>query len=123
MEPKKSEAKILNEIRKLSVGALRLFRNNNGVAKMQDGSVVRYGMGNGTSDLIGFYRLHITSEMVGQDVAIFTAIEVKSSSGRATPEQNNFIRFVRQSGGIAGIARSPEEVKELIDTYTKIISS
>lgn len=44
----------------------------------------------------------------------FLAVEVKTKTGRASKEQLNFIEQVRRSGGIAGIARSPEEALELI---------
>jgi hypothetical protein len=59
-----TETQIQQQIRELSTGNVRLFRNNNGVAKMKDGSVVRYGLGNGTSDLIGWESVVITPDMV-----------------------------------------------------------
>lgn len=45
----------------------------------------------------------------------FFAIEVKTKKGRASKEQINYITHVNQKGGIAGIARSPEEALELLD--------
>jgi hypothetical protein len=59
--------------------------------------------------LIGWTEKEITPEMVGRKVAIFTALEVKTPTGRASKEQINFIRVVREAGGIAGIARDGEE--------------
>jgi hypothetical protein len=52
--------------------------------------------------------------MVGQRVAIFAAIEVKTPTGRPTEEQINFIGRVNKAGGIAGIARSPEDAIEIL---------
>lgn len=45
----------------------------------------------------------ITADMVGRSVAIFTAIEVKASDGKATTEQKKFIDLVKKNGGIAKI--------------------
>lgn len=92
-----------------------LFRNNQGVAKYPDGSSVKYGICNpGGSDLIGFTPVTVTQAMVGKKVAIFTAVEVKTDSGRATDHQINFINVVRKHGGRAGIARSEQEAVDLI---------
>ena len=88
----------------------RLFRNNTGAIKDANGRLVRFGLCKGSSDLIGMKSVTITPEMVGQKVAIFTAIEVKTASGKATPEQLNFVSRVKALGGIAGIARSVEDV-------------
>ena len=73
------------------------------------------GLCKGSSDLIGWTTREITPEMVGRKIAIFTAIEVKSASGRATPEQINFIRALTEAGGIAGIARDPEGAINIVN--------
>ena len=73
------------------------------------------GVPNGFSDLVGFTSKVITQEMVGQQVAVFTAIEVKSERGRLSPDQENFINQVKNAGGLAGVARSPEEAESIID--------
>ena len=44
----------------------------------------------------------------------FLAVEVKTEKGRTTPEQDRFLEAVRKSGGIAGVARSPEEALQLL---------
>lgn len=91
-----------------------MFRNNVGQAILPDGSVVRYGLAVGSSDLIGWKPVEITPDMVGQTVAIFTAIEVKTKTGRPTPAQVHFIEAVKKSGGLAGVARSEDEAIEII---------
>lgn len=86
-------------------GPARLWRNNTGALKDAQGQLVRYGLCPGSSDLIGFRTITITPDMVGQRVAVFTAVEVKDR-GRPTEQQAAFIRLVQQAGGMAGIARS-----------------
>jgi hypothetical protein len=85
----------------------RVFRNNIGTLRDQYGRFVTFGVCNpGGSDLIGWTTVN--------GIAVFTAIEVKTDSGKLTPEQVNFIDVVRQSGGIAGVARSTAEVQTIL---------
>lgn len=103
-----------------------IFRNNTGMAwqgeviRKKDYIVIKNprpihaGLCPGSSDLIGWTPLTITADMVGKTVAVFTSIEVKSQRGRTSEEQKNFIAKVRESGGIAGIARSEKEALDLI---------
>lgn len=110
------ETPILQNIR-LGVGELtnvRLFRNNTGKLQDLQGRWVEFGLCVGSSDLIGWTTVEITPEMVGKSLAVFTAIEAKTTTGKPTPEQLNFIARVREAGGIAGIARSPEGAREII---------
>lgn len=110
------ETPTLQNIR-LGVGELpnvRLFRNNTGKLQDATGRWVEFGLCVGSSDLIGWTTREITPDMVGQKVAVFTAIEVKTASGDTRPAQVNFIDRVREAGGIAGIARSPEDAREII---------
>lgn len=99
------------------VGA-RLFRNNVGVLQDKFGNYVRYGLAQGSSDLIGWTQIEITPEMVGKKVAVFTAIETKKSNFKIknTPEhQINFIEVVKKSGGIAGVACSDDDYKNILN--------
>lgn len=94
----------------LSESGVLIFRNNVGALKDKTGRIVRYGVCNpGGSDLIGATPVIITEEMVGQTLAVFTAIEVKTATGRASEAQTLFIEAVRRHGGRAGIARSPQD--------------
>lgn len=93
----------------LSKGPTRLWRNNTGCLRDQQGRPVRFGLCEGSSDLIGYTTVEVTPEMVGQRIAVFTAVEVKSPTGRATSAQAAFLDHVRQAGGRAGIARSVTE--------------
>ena len=74
-----------------------------------------FGVGSpGGSDLIGYRRVTVTPEMCGQEIAVFAAVEVKTGRGRATAEQKAFIEHIRNAGGIAGIARSVDEAKNIL---------
>ena len=108
------ELAVQNSIRlALGRGLVRLFRNNTGALKDINGRLVRFGLCQGSSDLIGWRTVTITPEMVGQDIAQFVAIEVKDR-GRATAEQVRFIEVVRDAGGLAGVARSVEDAKAIL---------
>lgn len=100
----------------LSYAGSTVFRNNCGVSVLSDGRRIRYGVGNpGGSDLIGITPVTITPDMVGRTLGVFTAIEVKKPTGsRISQDQKNFIAAIINSGGYAGVARSPEEALEII---------
>lgn len=106
------ETSILQQIRiAVSHIGVRLFRNNVGMYKDERGNYIRYGLIEGSSDLIGWSPTVITQEMVGKTVAVFTAVEVKTQSkkSKASEAQENFISAVLRAGGIAFIARSEWE--------------
>lgn len=108
------EASVLGLILRLGRGATRLFRNNTGQFRTEDGRVVRTGLCVGSSDVIGWQSIEITPDMVGRRVAVFVALEAKSDTGRPTREQLAFIAAVRAAGGIAGIVRSSEDAEKLL---------
>ena len=78
------------------------------VQRMRDGSVLiknarplHAGLCAGSSDLIGWTVVEITPDMVGRKIAVFTAVESKTATGRATAEQLHFINTVRAAGGFS----------------------
>ena len=87
------------------------FRNNVGALKDHNGNVVRYGLTNGSSDLIGYRSIVIEQKHVGRKLAVFTAIEVKTLRGKLSKGQEIFLMQVTQAGGIAFIARSEDDVE------------
>lgn len=89
-----------------SKGPTRLWRNNTGALRDANGQLIRFGLCEGSADLIGYTTVEITPEMVGQRVAVFAAVEVKSRTGRPTPQQTAFLAHIEAAGGRAGIARS-----------------
>jgi hypothetical protein len=52
--------------------------------------------------------------MVGTEIAVFAAVEVKAAKGRATEQQKAFIEHIRNAGGLAGVARSVDEAKSIL---------
>jgi hypothetical protein len=114
-----SEQHIQQHIRlACSTGPVRLFRNNTGVLRDQHGRPVSFGLCKGSADLIGWTTRTITPDMVGQQVAVFTSIEVKTASGRLTPEQRQWLAAVETAGGIAGVARSVADAEALLRNVT-----
>jgi hypothetical protein len=112
----------------LGRGATRLFRNH--VGQGWTGKFARtegpftillearrctFGLCVGSSDLVGWKTVTITPDMVGQRVALFTAIEVKRNTGGVTSEdQSKFVTAVRMAGGLAGVARNPDEARVIV---------
>ncbi len=104
---------------------VRVFRNNvgqgwvgksthnNGTVTITNARPLNAGLVVGASDLIGFTSIKITESMIGKKIAVFTAIEGKTPTGKPSPEQINFIRVVREAGGYAGVARTPQEAEEI----------
>jgi len=86
----------------LSQAGCLAWRNNTGALPDRQGRIVRYGLCNGSSDIVG----------LAPD-GIFFAVEVKTATGKPTPEQLTFIAAIRRQGGRAGVARSPEEAVSL----------
>lgn len=88
----------------------RLFRNNVGQYTDRNGNVIRYGLCVGSSDLIGWTPVTITPDMVGQTIAVFTAVEAKTLRGKPTMAQISFLSAVRRAGGRAILARSTDDL-------------
>ena len=109
-----SEQTIQQHIRlACSKGDCRLFRNNTGTLRDQHGRPVQFGLCKGSADLVGWTSRIVTPEMVGQTVAIFTSIEVKTPTGRVRPEQQQWLAAVQAAGGIAAVARSVADCERL----------
>ena len=97
----------------------RVFRNQAGKFQIKrcDCPVeytVTTGLVKGASDLIGWMPTVVTEDMVGQTVAVFVALEVKTERGRLRPEQADFLRRVQGDGGIAAVVRSDADAAEAL---------
>jgi hypothetical protein len=79
------------------------------VCKTENSTIV-YGLCNGSSDLIGWTSIEITPDMLGKKLAVFSAIEVKTETGKLSPEQKIFLENVKNAGGIAKICRKLEDL-------------
>lgn len=64
------------------------------------------GLPTGFPDLFGFVPITITPDMVGQQVAVFAAVEVKQKTGRISAKQRDMLAFLQSQGARAGVARS-----------------
>ena len=93
-----------------------MFRNN--VGKLPDprtGRWVEFGVGGkGGGDLLGWRTITVTPEMVGQRVAQFVSLEVKTATGRVRPEQENWRRVVERCGGVAAVVRSVDDALQIM---------
>ena len=113
-----SETAIQQRIR-LALGKLRhvrMFRNNCG--KLPDprtGRWIEFGVGNpGGGDLLGWRTVTVTPEMVGQRIAQFVSLEVKTPTGRVRPEQERWRQAVEKAGGVAAVVRSVEDAERAL---------
>jgi hypothetical protein len=110
-----SEQTIQQQIRlTCGTGSTRLFRNNTGTLRDQQGRPVQFGLAKGSADLIGWRTITIGPEHIGQRIAVFTSIEVKTPTGRVSPEQRQWLGAVQAAGGIAGVARSVDDALRIV---------
>ena len=95
----------------------RLFRNQVGsLPDPRTGRLVTFGLARGSADLIGWRTVTITPDMVGQQLAVFTSVEVKTPTGRIRPEQHAWLGAVHGAGGIAGVARSVPDALRITES-------
>lgn len=100
----KDETKIQNLIRiALSKKGCIVLRSNVGLFYTPDGRLIHIGE-KGQSDLHGHRP---------PDGKAFY-LETKTSNGRITKDQEQFLRAMKASGAIAGVARSPDEAVEIV---------
>jgi hypothetical protein len=105
-----SESSIQKQIRvAVSQSGATVFRNNTGQLPDRFGRLVQFGLCKGSSDLIGWKSITITPEMNGKKIAVFLALEVKTATGKATEEQERFVKAVRNAGGFSGVVRTADE--------------
>ncbi len=83
----------------LATGKVLLWRNNTGKLQDRGGRWVTYGIGVGGADLVGIYK----------PTGRFVAWEVKTPTGKLSPEQKAWHYAVTQAGGAVFVARSVDE--------------
>jgi len=93
----------------------RLFRINSGMAwageiitKTADKIVLKnprpfHGAPSGWPDLAGWTTKKITQDMVGQEIAVFTGIEIKAT-GKQSKHQKKFEEVLTDMGGVYDVA-------------------
>jgi hypothetical protein len=72
------------------------------------------GLPKGFHDLFGFVSITVTQDMVGVKLARFVSWEIKSPTGRATPEQTNFRMAVNAAGGVSEICRTTDDALHVV---------
>lgn len=97
-----NEGELMNSIRAALnvIPNVRFFRNNTGVDTQRG---IRYGLGVGSADLIGL--------VAGR----FVALEVKTPSGRVSPDQTRWLDAVACLGGVSAVVRSVDEAMSVVD--------
>lgn len=82
----------------------RVIHKENSSVTLANAAMIPVGLCVGSSDLVG----------IQSGTGRFFAIEVKTSTGRASKEQTQFINHIIKMGGIAGIARSEKEALQIL---------
>jgi hypothetical protein len=102
---------------RLTTGNLRAVAQTlrPGDVVIRNGRPLHAGLCVGSADLIGYRSEMITGEHVGQRLAVFAAVEVKGPNGRPTPEQARFLAHITEAGGRAGIARSEQDARSIME--------
>jgi hypothetical protein len=115
------ESAILGEIRKAlgSETDLVLWRNNCGGMQDATGRLVRYGLCEGSADLVGILTMRVM--FLGRPMALgrFFALEVKRPHGSTAPRrkemQRLFAELVRRMGGFCARAESVTEARAALE--------
>lgn len=107
-----AETRLQNEIRlelSAQVPELTHYRNHAGALRDQRGKMVQFGLSPGSPDLVGYKRVKITEDMVGQEVAVFVGLEVKMPGEKPRADQQNWLDHLADAGGVAAVVTSVEE--------------
>jgi hypothetical protein len=114
--PGMSEAAVQTRVRlDASKMGWRLWRNNVGAGKLENGSYIRWGLANDSknmnrvvksADLIGIAPVLITPQHVGQVIGQFASIEVKEGSWKYRGDEHEqaqlrWAELVTSLGGLA----------------------
>ena len=106
---KKTEAEIQNEIMvALSMAGHKVWRSNAGKVRTEHGGIVRLFPA-GFPDLVGYRKSD----------GKFFVIEVKTPTGKLRKDQERFAKFAENQPILYGVARSPEQALEIVETGRK----
>lgn len=112
-----SESRIQSQVRAIlshREADTRVWRNNVGGGKLENGQYMKWGLQVGSSDLIGIHRKLITVDDVGTYIGRFFGVEIKTPVGRLSREQKVWIETIQSFGGIAEVCRSKEDAEVLL---------
>lgn len=95
------------------VGSVLLRRNNNGLVNLPRGGKIKFGLGNGTGDFVGWKSVIIQPEDVGKRFARFVSIEAKRDGRDLEGRQERWHEVVIENGGIS-MRAAPETRDEVL---------
>lgn len=119
-----NEAAAQSQVRLMAAQrGITLWRNQSGACYDDTGRLIRYGLANDSaqlnkrlksSDLIGITPMVVLPQHVGLIIGVFTAVEMKHPGWRGVSNdrekaQAEFIRVVRDKGGLAGFITGVED--------------
>lgn len=111
-----SEKKVQNESF-LAVGMIddvMIMRIHSGVFRsITDNRIIKVGV-KGYPDSLLITGVEITQEMVGKKMAIVSACEFKTETGRQSTEQKAWQRAFEKLGGIYRIIRKKHDILDLV---------
>jgi len=120
----------------------KLFRNNTGRAYQGSGKPIRvqkptkmlmvpgdvllkcariidFGLMKGSGDTIGITTKIVDDAFIekyrDKPIGILTTIEVKTPTGKLSPEQKHWIKRIKELGGLAGMATDVEGALKIIN--------
>lgn len=121
-----SEAAVQANVRlKAATMGGHLWRNQNGAARTDAGSYVRFGLANDSPrlnavlkshDLVGWRKRLIRPEDVGQIIGQFWSVEVKPpnwrpASDRRYPGQSRWAALVERNGGLTQFVTDADQLR------------
>jgi hypothetical protein len=119
-KPKRSEADVKRSVMELlRMRHIMFFRMNAGstiLANRGGGFRKIEGHPAGTADILAFIALHPGGPFQCSDDPVW--IELKSSTGKQSPEQKEFQKMVESEGHVYLLARSAAEVEEWLEANT-----
>lgn len=112
------EADVMGEVRAvLANGPGVHWRNNTGALQDVTGRVVRYGLCEGSADLIACVPTALVCPSCGWQlppIGRFVGIEVKGPQTRTTPEQFAWASLVERAHGTAGFAWTEADAQAIV---------
>ena len=105
------EKNLINEYLSNLPENMRMFRTNSGMGwagkSVKKGEMViiknpfpLHCMPEGWPDITGWETVEITPDMIGQKIAVFSVVEVKTGRLKLSDEQNKFKDLIQRMGGI-----------------------
>ena len=61
--------------------------------------IIKFGLLKGSADYIGIEKIKITKDMVGEEIGVFSAVEIKTKTGKQNEDQSRFQMLVEKYKG------------------------